>query len=154
MSYEKKFPDWEQQIKEASYSTSSASAAAAKLGIKIDTYRKYAKQYGCYNTNQSGKGISKPNTTKFILEDILEGLHPQYGASKLRVRLIKEGYFEAKCNKCNLTEWQGQAIPLELEHKDGCHHNHQLDNLELLCPNCHALTETYAGRNKASKLDR
>lgn len=151
MSYENKYSDWEEQIREAGISTNSASAAAAKLGIKIDTYRKYAKKYECYNTNQSGRGISKPNTTKIPLDDILDGLHPQYKSSQLRIRLIEAEFFEAKCNRCNLAEWQGEPIPLELEHKDGCHTNHKLENLEILCPNCHALTETYCGRNRKDK---
>lgn len=151
MSYDKKFPNWEQMIKEASQTTMSASAAAAKLGIKIDTYRKYAKLYGCYNTNPSGKGISKPNTTKIPLEDILDGLHPQYPSPKIRVRLLQEKYFEHKCGRCELTEWLGVPIPLELEHINGTHTDHRLENLELLCPNCHALTETYCGKNIKNK---
>jgi hypothetical protein len=153
MSYEKRFPDWKEKIKSASVSTASASAAAASLGIKIDTYRKYAKLYGCYETNQAGKNISKPNTTKIPLWDILEGLYPQYASSKLRVRLISEGVFGAICNRCSkLSEWQNQPIPLELEHIDGHHYNHNIENLELLCPNCHALTETYCRRNRSNKV--
>lgn len=62
---------------------------------------------------------------------------------KLRKRLISEGYFEHKCYCCNNTKWNNQPIPLELEHKDGNHHNNNLDNLTLLCPNCHAQTPTY-----------
>ena len=153
MSYEKRYPDWEEQVRKASATTNSAMAAAASLGIKHATYKRYAEKYGCYVTNQSGKGISKPNGTKFPLEDILAGLQPQYPCSKLRIRLLKENIFDAICNSCGLTEWLGKPIPLELEHKDGCHTNHRLENLELLCPNCHALTETYAGRNKAAKFN-
>jgi 5-methylcytosine-specific restriction endonuclease McrA len=44
----------------------------------------------------------------------------------------------------------GNPIPLELEHKDGNCTNHNIENLELLCPNCHALTDTYRGKNKGS----
>ena len=143
MSYEKRFPDWEQQIINAANSTVSASAAAASLGIKYDTYRKYAIKYNCLKTNQSGKGMSKKSANSYALEDILAGEHPQYPSAKLRIRLVKEDIFPAKCNKCGLEEWLNKPIPLELEHKDGNHHNNLLENLELLCPNCHAQTETY-----------
>lgn len=44
------------------------------------------------------------------------------------------------------TEWLGQPIPLELEHRDGNSSNNELENLELLCPNCHA--QTYRSRNR------
>ena len=149
MSYETKFPDWQQRVEEASDKTQSASAAAAFLGVKYDTYKRYAKKYGCFKTNQAGKGISRKNPlNQYPLEDILSGKHPQYQSSKLRSRLIKEGIFEPKCNKCGLSEWLGGSIPLELEHKDGQPNNHKLENLELLCPNCHALTSTYRGKNK------
>lgn len=152
MSYETRFPDWEARVIAASQNTDTATAAAASLGIKIDTYRKYAKKYDCYVKNPSGKGTSKPNTTKIPLWDILDGLYPQYASAKLRVRLIKEGVFEHECNRCELTQWQDEPIPLELEHIDGDHYNNKIANLELLCPNCHALTETYCGRNRSNKV--
>lgn len=53
-----------------------------------------------------------------------------------------------KCEKCGLEEWQGQSIPLQVHHIDGNHYNNVLNNLQLLCPNCHAQTDTYAGKNK------
>ena len=53
-----------------------------------------------------------------------------------------------KCENCHLDKWQGQNIPLQIHHKDGDHYNNTLENLQLLCPNCHAQTENYAGRNK------
>jgi 5-methylcytosine-specific restriction endonuclease McrA len=61
---------------------------------------------------------------------------------------MRAGVFEWVCNKCGGTEWQGQSIPLELEHRDGNPSNNQLDNVELLCPNCHAQTPTYRSRNR------
>ena len=65
---------------------------------------------------------------------------------QLRERIIYEQ--DCKCNKCNLNEWLGNQIPLELEHKDGNHFNNKRENIEMLCPNCHALTTTGRGRNK------
>lgn len=148
MSYETKYPDWKERVLNASEKTQSASAAAAYLGIKYDTYKRYAKQYGCFKTNQSGKGMKTNNPlNKYPLEDILEGKHPQYQSNKLRIRLIQEKVFEHKCNRCGNAEWLGVPIPLELEHKDGQSNNHKLDNLELLCPNCHAFTSSYRGKN-------
>lgn len=68
--------------------------------------------------------------------------------------LKKRIYYEqdCKCNRCKLEFWLGKKIPLELEHKDGDHFNNERQNLELLCPNCHALTDTWRGRNKTKKL--
>jgi hypothetical protein len=55
-----------------------------------------------------------------------------------------------KCWRCNNTEWNNLPIALELEHIDGNSSNNILSNLELLCPNCHAQTSTYKGRNKGN----
>jgi hypothetical protein len=46
------------------------------------------------------------------------------------------------------TEWQGKAISLQLDHKDGDRCNNLLENLRILCPNCHSQTESFAGKRK------
>jgi hypothetical protein len=61
---------------------------------------------------------------------------------------LKEKIFEYRCYKCNNVEWLGQPISLELEHKNGNHFDNRLENLTILCPNCHAQTETYCSKNK------
>ena len=148
MDYEKVFPDWKDKVINASNVTNSATGAAALLDIKYDTYKKYAIKYGCFVTNQSGKGINKNIPNKTIpLSEILEGKHPQYQSNKLRLRLLKENIFEHRCYNCGLTEWLNKPIPLELEHRDGQSSNHKLDNLTLLCPNCHSMTSTFRGKN-------
>lgn len=71
---------------------------------------------------------------------------------------VMRGYVERhnlipyKCSKCGCDgNWQGGKIALELDHIDGDNTNHSLNNLRYLCPNCHALTSTYRGLNKANK---
>jgi hypothetical protein len=151
MGYETKYANWKELVIEASQTTNSATEAAAKLDIKYDTYKKYAIKYGVFKTNQAGIGVSKPkqdNIGKIPLIDILEGKHPQYQSNKLRLRLLSEKVFIHRCSGCDLELWLGNPIPLELDHIDGNSSNHLLENLRLLCPNCHALTSTYRGRNK------
>jgi predicted restriction endonuclease len=67
---------------------------------------------------------------------------------RLKKRLLSENVFEHKCSKCKQTKWLNHSIPLELHHIDGDHYNNELNNLILLCPNCHALTDNYRGKNK------
>jgi hypothetical protein len=54
---------------------------------------------------------------------------------------------ERKCEVCGITEWMGRPAPLELDHIDGDPTNNELSNLRLICPNCHAQTEYYKGKN-------
>jgi len=92
------------------------------------------------------RGKTHTYTRRPISDYIEKGVPIQ--SNQLRIRLLADGIFPHACNNCELTEWNDQPIPLELEHKDGNHHNNLLNNLELLCPNCHAQTSTYRGKNK------
>lgn len=126
----------------------SMSQAASKTTMNFKTFRKYAKQFGLYIPNTAGIGITKIKTEgKIPLKEILNGLHPQYQTFKLSKRLFKEGIKERKCEKCKLTTWNKELVPLELDHIDGNSNNHKLENLRILCPNCHAQTSTYRGKN-------
>jgi hypothetical protein len=66
---------------------------------------------------------------------------------KLERRILAEKLLPHRCMDCGRRVWRGWPIPLELHHRDGDRSNNTLANLRLLCPNCHALTETYRGRN-------
>ncbi len=68
--------------------------------------------------------------------------------SGIKYRLIKTGTLDAKtCAICGISEWMGGPISLELDHIDGDNRNRSVENLRLICPNCHSQTETYSGRN-------
>ena len=68
-------------------------------------------------------------------------------ADKLRKRLLKEKIKPHKCECCGRKTWKGCKIPLELHHINGIRSDNRIENLQLLCPNCHALTNNYRGRN-------
>jgi hypothetical protein len=90
-------------------------------------------------------GVSLPDRRRPLSTYLKDG--SQVKSSKLRERILEEGLKEHRCEECGLTEWRGRPIPLELDHVDGDRTNNRFENLRLLCPNCHALTPTYRGRN-------
>jgi hypothetical protein len=136
------------KISEVCSNTNSMAEAARELGINYKTLKKYTETLGLFNPNPSGKGINKKgNGTKIPLNEILEGLHPNYQTNKLRIRLIKEGFKPDECEVCGIDKWLGNKISLELDHIDGDKHNHKYDNLRIVCPNCHSQTSTYRGKN-------
>lgn len=66
----------------------------------------------------------------------------------LKRRLIANGHRDAQCEECGLSEWRGDHLPLELHHVNGDRTDNRMENLQLLCPNCHSLTDTWGGRAK------
>jgi hypothetical protein len=92
------------------------------------------------------KGSREPVVPARALEAILTVNSP-YKSSKLKNRLLAADYKEARCEDCKLTEWSGKPIPLELHHINGDSTDNRIENIRILCPNCHAQTPTYRGKN-------
>jgi hypothetical protein len=139
----------ETEFKEVVYSSMTMAQASAKLGLHFNTFKRIAVKLGVYNPNQSGKGIKKDMSSITIpLTEILDGKHPSYQTYKLKNRMLKEGILINICSECGISEWNGKSISLELDHVDGVRTNHKLENLRLLCPNCHSQTDTYRSKNR------
>lgn len=65
----------------------------------------------------------------------------------IKLRLLKDGLLENRCQSCGLSEWRGQPLSMHLDHINGVRNDNRLENLRMLCPNCHSQTPTYSGRN-------
>jgi hypothetical protein len=81
------------------------------------------------------------------LEKILVEHSSYVSTHHLKERLLKEGVKEHKCECCGSTKWMGEPIALELHHINGVKDDLRIENLQILCPNCHAFTDNYRGRN-------
>ena len=66
--------------------------------------------------------------------------------SHLKQRLLSAGLKENRCESCGLSEWRGEPLSMALHHVNGDGLDNRLENLELLCPNCHAQTPNFSGR--------
>ncbi len=121
--------------------TPQLSKLSYHFGVPDVTLWRRAKRLGI---TFSGGGLKD----KIELKEILEGKHPQYQTFKLKKRILKEKILENKCAICGITEWNKKTISLQLDHIDGNGHNHKLENLRLICPNCHSQTDTFCGKNK------
>jgi hypothetical protein len=106
---------------------------------------KYKKEgtWGSLGNNNSKTRVYK---TKSLVEKVEGKNFDDVSWDYKRIMIILDQ--KNKCNKCNLDEWLGSKIPLEIDHIDGDSKNDLRDNLEALCPNCHAQTTTFRGRNE------
>lgn len=144
----------EVQLREAISKSTSIRAALIYLNISArgGNYKVIQKAVARYNIDTShflGQGHAKNKTlpskteTNLYLTNVIP-----ISSFRLKNRLLKENILSPVCTSCGLENWLGRSIPLELDHIDGNSDNNNLQNLRLLCPNCHALTPTYRGKNQ------
>lgn len=128
------------------------------------SYGELAEKCGYQNASQNWGAVT------YTVKDMIEALklddtnlkrdhHPNfqnfdYSRFKYGNNLTAANMLDAlahlrgrQCEVCGLNEWNGTNIPLEVHHLDGDRLNNEISNLQLICPNCHALTETYRGKN-------
>ncbi len=92
-------------------------------------------------------GRLKPRDHRIPLDELLvEGRNTR--RTHLKGRLVNAGLLEQRCYRCGLTEWKGELISLEIHHIDGNGKNNRLENLQLLCPNCHSQTDNWGGKKR------
>jgi DNA-binding transcriptional ArsR family regulator len=71
------------------------------------------------------------------------------GRNHIKLRLLAEGLKTNKCEECGLTEWRGEPLSIALHHVNGDGQDNRLENLSLLCPNCHSQTPNFGVKNVA-----
>jgi hypothetical protein len=143
------------EVADAVESSRSLAEVLGKLGIRPGgnqgRMRVRIDEMGLDTSHFVGQGwrtgTHLPVVSPKPLDEILvEGRYAR-STSDLRKRLIAEGLKDHRCEQCRLATWNDRPIPLELDHANGRRDDNRLENLRVLCPNCHAQTNTYRGRN-------
>ena len=154
--------EWLQELCENSYSYAEVLTKAGRkqAGGNQATLKKKIQEYGIDISHFTGqRWQASPNQTrdltgsreKYTLDQVFKKDSP-VTQKVLRGYVERHQVLSYKCMQCGCDgNWQGGKISLEIDHIDGDNTNNELVNLRYLCPNCHALTETYRGKNKALK---
>jgi 5-methylcytosine-specific restriction endonuclease McrA len=120
------------------------------LNCKPETLNSYLNKLNIeYSGNKGLKG-KKISSNRVSVFDYIE--KDFVATSKLRKLLIRDGVKEKKCESCGLEEWMGKPIPLELHHIDENRFNNRLENLKILCSNCHMQEHNYSNTTKLTKV--
>ncbi len=111
-----------------------------KYIIELDLQTKHFKGRG-WNLGLRGIGIPRIPLEKILVKN------SNFQSFKLKKRLFKAGLKSEKCEECGWdTKTEGGYLPVELDHINGNRHDNRLENLRILCPNCHSLKPTYRSR--------
>ena len=153
-----KYSYTEEQLREAVTTSTSFRQVMIKLGIKGEgagykVVRRLIRGLNLNTEHFSGQGWNKGKTFPRKSVDfstiLVKGSDVQ--SYKLKLKLIQEKVLQDICSECFISEWKGQKLSLHLDHINGISNDNRLENLRLLCPNCHSLTSTYCGKNKKKK---
>lgn len=142
----------QQELEEIVASSNSNREVARKLGYERlggGIMQSINKMYETYHLDTSHMTHQAWNKGQHDYSTFTLNSYKKNGKSTAKALIDLRGH---KCECCGLTEWLNQPINLEVHHIDGDRTNNTLENLQLLCPNCHSYTSTFA--RKGDKRDK
>lgn len=152
--------EWLQELCKDSYSYAEVlRKAGRKLGggtqatlkKKIEEWKIDISHFTGQRWQQSPHQKKQKYKEKYSLKQVFIENSP-VTQKVLRGYIERHNIIEHRCQFCGCNgNWQNGIISLQIDHKNGNNTDNRIENLRYLCPNCHALTETYRGRNKALK---
>ena len=139
---------------------SSISEVLKKIGLKPSgsnhtSLSKYLEENNFDTKTLVGRSIyrgQKHLNSKTLFEWLTE--NGTEDSNKIKLKLFNSGIKQEKCEVCGITEWMGKKLTFELHHINGDNRDNRIENLQLLCPNCHAQTDNYRGRKKSAPVKK
>jgi hypothetical protein len=129
--------DW-QAVKKFYDEGNTFRQCRAQFGFAAESWRKAVR-----------RGVLLPRTNRWPLERILRELPSRMAIKR---RLLADGILRNVCEECGISEWRNKPLSIQLDHCNGINTDHRLENLRMLCPNCHSQTETFGVKNRKRKI--
>lgn len=150
MALQKYTKEWLEELCASSYSYAEVlrKAGRAQAGGSQSTLKKKIEEFGIDVNHFTGQRWQHSPTFQekyspdnlFIKDNAVSNV-------TVRKYLLQYNLIKYECSECGCNGvWRDKELALQLHHKDGDHNNNELTNLTFLCPNCHAITENYGGR--------
>ena len=123
----------------------------APEGSNPKTLRRKMDEFGVDYSHFTGKAWNKNPSNPVYKGKYLAKLceHSSLPSSKAKNLVYKLGLKENKCEICGITEWLGKSLVCELHHINGDSTDNRIENLQILCPNCHSQTDNFRSRNRS-----
>lgn len=122
--------------------------SAKYLNVSYDILKKNAKNFKIWSDEFNNDKIRNIKSNKeFFINNILVK-NSKSSTAYVKKCLLKYNIKNYICEECGRKLWNGRDIPLDLHHIDGDNRNNQIENLKLLCPNCHRQTDNFGSLNK------
>lgn len=164
MALRKYDKEWLEELCKDSFSLAEVLKKAGRKqgGGAQETLKKKILEFGIDTSHFTGQGWSRGKTKdtdsrissreRYSIEDIFIEQSP-YTRSVARDYIIRHELIPYSCAFCGNTGiWRGKKIALQLDHINGVNNDHRLNNLRWLCPNCHATTDTFSGKNAKQEI--
>lgn len=157
MRKSKYWTEFNEEINKAIRESNTKIEVLRKLGVKTlsgTSYRnidRYASKFEInldhfhtkpidYKNRETGSRIRKTDLEIFTVNSTSYGV-------RLKKRFIELTKCKVECSVCHIDTWQGKPILLQLDHISGDSSDNRIENLRLVCPNCHSQTNTWCGKN-------
>lgn len=111
------------------------------------SYRQCKAKFG-FNAAAWSKAVRRGDIKpRHYAKTLLDVLNSRSSRWLKKAKLLREGYLRDCCAQCGICEWRGERLVIQIDHINGVRDDWRVENLRMLCPNCHSQTETFSGRN-------